>query len=321
MDKSVKRNILLGLFVVVGIVLFIIGIFLVGAKSEMFKNTFPLSAKFTNATGLKIGSNVRYNGVKVGIVKTVNIIDDSTVQVDMQIEDSKRMFITTTAVATIASDGLMGDKLVNIITGKPGGITIRNYAYLQTHNPINTEQVLQTLSGSNENIRMITENLKILTSDLNNKNGALQMLYKDTDAAFDLKTSFSNLRLVTGKVAQVSQTLQDITALIQHGKGTAAELLNDTVLGHNLASTMASLKETSNKLNAVSNQLSLTVQHVNNGNGTVNMLLTDTTLAANVQQSVLNLKKASKGLDEDMEGLKHSFLLRKYFRKKSRKNK
>ena len=68
MDKDLKRNILLGFFVMMGIILFIIGIFLVGSKNEMFQKTFPITARFTNATGLKLGSNVRYNGVKVGIV-------------------------------------------------------------------------------------------------------------------------------------------------------------------------------------------------------------------------------------------------------------
>lgn len=319
MDRSIRRNILLGFFVMVGIILFIIGIFLVGAKSEMFKKTFPLTAKFTNATGLKNGSNVRYNGVKVGIVTTVNIIDDSTVQVDMQIENSKRPFITTSAIATIASDGLMGDKIINISTGNTKGMPIQSNDNLQAHNPINTDQVMQTLNSSNENIKVITENLKTLTADLNDKNGTIQMLYKDPEAAFDLKTSFSNLRMVTEHVTKLSKTLQGITADIQHGKGTVAELLNDTALGNDMVSTMASLKATSNKLNAVSNQLSLTTQRVNNGNGTVNMLLTDTAFAANVQQSVVNLKQASKGLDEDMEGLKHSFLLRRYFRKKMKK--
>src|ERR1017187_1950238 len=114
MDKTLRKNIFLGFFVLIGIILFIVGIFLVGSKNEMFQKTFPITARFTNATGLKSGSNVRYNGVKVGIVKSVNLINDTLVQVDMSIEEDKRHFILTNATAAIASDGLMGDKIVNI---------------------------------------------------------------------------------------------------------------------------------------------------------------------------------------------------------------
>ena len=90
MDKTLRKNILLGFFVLIGMGLFIAAIFLVGSKSELFSKTFPLTAKFNNATGLKAGNNVRYNGVKVGIVKAVNLVNDTTVQVDMQIQESKR---------------------------------------------------------------------------------------------------------------------------------------------------------------------------------------------------------------------------------------
>ena len=78
---------------------------------------------------------------------------------------------------------------------------------------------------------------------------------------------------------------------------------------------------TSDALTKASGNLSETIQHANSGKGAVNMLLTDTAFSANVQQSMLNIKDASKGLNENMEALKHSFLTRSYFRKQARKNK
>jgi len=320
MDKALRKNILLGFFVTVGIVLFIVGIFAVGSKSEMFKKTFIIKAKFSNATGLKVASNVRFNGVKVGIVKAVNLINDTLVQVDMQIEESKHSFITRNAIATIASDGLMGDKMVNLTDEKGGGEIVQNNDLVQSHNALNTDEVLQTLSGSNENIKVITDNLKILTSALNSDNGTIQTLYKDPEMARSLKQSFGNLNLVSSNVLNVSTNLQAITYRIQHGNGTIAEILNDTVLGNDLANTLSTLQETSQKLDIVSNQLSATMQRVNSGKGTVGVLLSDTAFSANVQQSMINIKSASKNLDEDMEGLKHSFLLKKYFRKKAKKD-
>jgi len=321
MDKTLRKNILLGFFVLVGIILFIAGIFLVGSKNEMFTKTFGITAKFTNATGLKAGSNVRYNGVKVGIVKAVALINDTLVQVDMMIEQSKRSFILKTAIASIASDGLMGDKIVNISAGKNPGLQVQDNDMLQANNPLVTDQVLQTLSQSNENIKVITDNLKKITSDLNSNNGSVQLLYKDSLMAKNLKQSFTNLGAITGKVLDVSNSLQNITSQIQNGNGALGEILNDTSLANNLTYTFDKLKETSDALNIASGKLSETIQHANSGKGALNMILTDTVFSATVQQSMLNIKSASKGLDENMEALKHNFLTRGYFRKQARKNK
>ena len=321
MDKTIRKNILLGLFVLGGIILFIVLIFMVGAKNEMFLKTFPITARFSNATGLKVGSNVRYNGVKVGIVKSVVLINDTIVQVDMNIEEGKRGFIHTTAIATIASDGLMGDKLVNLIPGKTEGEVVKNNDIIHVQNPLNTDKVMQTLSQSNENIKVITDNLKTLTSDIASGTGTVQSLYKDTLMAKNLKQSFSNLDAITSKVLTVSNSLQQVTAQIQHGNGLLSEVINDTGLANNLAYTMDKLKETSDELIKVSGSLNKTVQSANSGKGALNMLLTDTAFSANVQQSMSNIKKASVGLNENMEALKHNFLTRGYFRRQARKNK
>jgi len=320
MDKSVRKNILLGLFVLIGIVLFIFGIFQVGSKNQMFSKTFGLTARFTNASGLKTGSNVRFNGVNVGIVKSIKLINDTLVQVDLQIENSKKTFITRSAIASIASDGLMGDKIINIVTYKNGGEPIHENDTILSHNPLNTDMVMQTLNVSNENIKEITENLKTLTSDLNSKDGTVQALYKDPAMANSLKRSFNNLDAASNKVLAVSTSLQQITAQIQHGNGAFETILYDTSVSHNIGYMINKLKDASVELNKTSSQLSVTVQHANSGNGTVNMLLTDTAFASEVQQSMLNIKKASAGLDENMEALKHSLLLRRYFKKKAKEN-
>ena len=315
MDTGIRKKILLGLFVTVGIILFLVGIFFIGSKNELFDKTFPVTARFSNAGGLKIGSNVRFNGVKVGIVKKVSIISDTLVQVEMQIEQSKRQFITINSMASIASDGLMGDKLISITPGIPGGALVQDNEEIMSHNSINMDEMMGTLNESNKNVKTITDNLKTLTNDLNTENGTIQSLYKDPEMANNLKSSFSNLNAVTYKVLNVSNSLHIITNQIQNGNGAMGELINDTALGRSLVNTMSNLKSTSEELNMVSGQLSATMTQVNSGKGPMNTLLTDTALSNNIQQSMFNIKAATGKLDQDLEGLKHTFLLRRYFRK------
>jgi len=318
MDKETKLNIRLGLFVAIGIVIFIVGIFLVGARNGMFTKSFTIKAYFTNTSGLKPGGNVRYDGVKVGIVKTVKIINDSTVEVIMSIDESKHEFITKSATATIASDGLMGDKLVNIMSGIPNSPQTEEGDVIKTKKDINMDAMLEKLGGTSDNINVITDNLKNITSDLNSKKGAIQSLYKDTSLTIELRQTFANLNTMSLDVKRAGQSIEQITSKMQNGKGAISEVLNDTALGRNLVKTISNLKETSEKLSAASDQVNLTMRRVNSPNGPVNTLLTDTSLSNNIKQSAVNIKKASERLDEDLEGLQHSFLLKGYFKKKDK---
>jgi phospholipid/cholesterol/gamma-HCH transport system substrate-binding protein len=323
MDKSYRKHIILGLFVVVGVVLFIVGLFQVGSRDEMFKKTFVITTRFANASGLKAGSIVRYNGVKVGNVKAVSLINDTAVRVDMRIEEGKRQFILQNVIASIASDGLMGDKFVNLTASKnpePGIAVVANNDNIKSRSPLNTDEIFRTLSATNENVKVISDNLKKLTTDLNSENGTIQALYKDPQMAKNLKNSFGNLNAITGKVLGVSKSLQQITDKVQNGEGTIGGLINDTTLGKDLAHTLTKLKQTSDELNKITGQLSVTMDHVNKGNGAVNMFLTDSAFSADIKQSMSNIKVASEKLDTNMDAMKHNFLFRGYYKKKEKES-
>jgi phospholipid/cholesterol/gamma-HCH transport system substrate-binding protein len=318
MDKEFRKKVMLGLFVVIGLGLFIIGIFLIGSKSEMFTKSFIISARFKDAAGLKKGGNVRFNGVKVGIVDAVTILNDTAIQVDMKIEEAKHKFITQFAIAKIASDGLMGDKMIDITNLQPGGAAIADKGTITSRNPLNTDDMLETLNATNKNVKVITDNLKVLTDNLNNAKGTFQALYKDTTMAINIKQSINNFKAMSLDVAKAGNDIKQITWKIQNGNGSMSRMINDTTLGHNLATAVNKLKSVSEKLNSASDQINVTMTHINSGEGTVNQVLTDPKLSANVKQSVENIKTASVTLNEDLEALKHSIFLRGYFKKKAK---
>jgi len=316
MDQDTKRNIKLGLFVVVGIIVFIFGIFLVGAKSGLFTKSFNVYAIFKNTSGLKPGANIRFDGVKVGTVKSVTIMNDSSIRVDMNIDESKHEFITKTAIASVASDGLMGDEIVNITSGTPGSPMTQNGDQLQSSQPLDMDKMIAKLSGTSDNVNAITENLKHLTDDLNTKNGSIQSLFKDTTMAVNLQQTFANLKATSDVFLAEGNDLRRTTNELTHGNGVVAKLINDPTLSNNLTSTVAKLKETSDKLGTIADQANLTMQHANTGNGPLNTVLTDTAMANNIKAIIANLKKASINLNEDLIAAQHNFLLRGYFKNK-----
>lgn len=93
-------------------------LYLIGAKRSLFSDTFKISAEFYNVNGLMSGNNVRFSGINVGTVESVNIVSDSSVLVVMLIEDKVKSYIKKNSVATVGTDGLMGNKLININAAK-----------------------------------------------------------------------------------------------------------------------------------------------------------------------------------------------------------
>jgi len=81
-----KFKIRLGLFVAIGLALFVIAIFVIGRQKNLFNPVFRISSNFANVGGLQVGNNVRFSGINVGTVNNITIINDSTVKVDMYIK-------------------------------------------------------------------------------------------------------------------------------------------------------------------------------------------------------------------------------------------
>src|SRR5258706_16439224 len=88
-----KFKLRLGLFIAIGLGLFVITIFIIGKQKNLFNPVFKLTTTFYNISGLQVGNNVRFSGINVGTVDNIKIINDSTVRVDMIVKKEVQQFI------------------------------------------------------------------------------------------------------------------------------------------------------------------------------------------------------------------------------------
>ena len=170
MKNTRSQKLRLGFFVILGTILFITGVYLIGQRQNMFKKTFMISAYFQNVNGLQNGNNVRYSGIDIGSVKGITMINDSTIKVDMAIEEKIISHIKKNAIATIGSDGLVGNMIVNIVPGIGIDALISNGDIIETYSKIGADDILSTLSVSSENAALLTSDLlKITTAMIEGK--------------------------------------------------------------------------------------------------------------------------------------------------------
>jgi phospholipid/cholesterol/gamma-HCH transport system substrate-binding protein len=183
----------LGLFVSIALILFAAAVYLIGKHKNMFGNTFQLQAVFKNVNGLKEGNNIRFSGINVGTINNIEILTDTTVKVDMVLEQKVKKFIKKDASASISSDGLMGDKVLVI---SPGSFEMEHVAendILQVHNPVGTEEILASVKVTAENAEVITDQLASIFYKINNGKGALSKLIGDAEFARNLDNTMENL--------------------------------------------------------------------------------------------------------------------------------
>jgi phospholipid/cholesterol/gamma-HCH transport system substrate-binding protein len=321
MRKEVFRNIRLGIFVVVGMMVLIIGLYLVGNNRNMFNSTFKVRTTFNDVGGLQTGNNVRYAGINVGTIDNIEILNDTTIEVQMLIVKKMKNFLRKNSVASIGTDGLVGSKLVNIEPGTPDSPVIAEGDNLQSLKAVDTEKMLRTLELTNQNIATISGNLKAVTENITKSRGTLYTLLMDTSLAGSLTHTIDNVQNFSKDLASVSNDFGAMVNGVRDGKGTLGMLVNDTVTSAEFKQTIAQLKQSGQQISELSANINRVTAKMENGGGTFSTLLNDSTSANNMKESFSNLKESSERLNENLEALKHSFLLRGAFRKMEKEKK
>ncbi|HXC05133.1 MAG TPA: MlaD family protein [Bacteroidia bacterium] len=309
-----------GTFVIATTIVFIIGLYKIGGKRRMFRSTVQVSVVFKNVNGLTAGNNVRFGGIDVGTVSEVTILADTAVKASLSIEDAAAHFITSNAVASIGTDGLMGNKIVNIIPGKSGGIPVKEGGSLQTLPLIELDNAMRTLYKTNDNLQLITDDARIVMSRFSNKN-TLWSLLMDTAVADNVKQAIVNVKLSGRNVIQITHGLDEMVDNVNKGKGSLGALIKDTALSGNLHRTAVDIGIMGKQAATMSTELSGLSDRVSHGQGSVGALLQDSTLVSKVDQAILDFKRGAANFDSSMISLKQNILLRKGIRRQEKKAK
>jgi len=198
MKKNTSNSIRLGVFVTLGLLLLIAGIYFIGKKQQLFNSTIQLSAVFKDISGLVVGNNVRFSGINIGVIDNIEIIADTAVRVDMSIDSKITKFIKNDAKAVIGSDGLIGNKLLTILPGTSSQKPLKNKDYLATTAPVSIDDILVNLEISSLNAAMITEDLSIIMNNIRLGKGTIGKLFMDTAFAKTIDQTLGTIKQGAG---------------------------------------------------------------------------------------------------------------------------
>lgn len=324
MAKKGTNNIKLGIFVLGGLLFLVVLLYMIGKNENLFGSTYPLKVRFENAQGIVAGNNVRFSGIQAGTVKKVRILNDTTIEVTLSIEKKMETIIRKNALVSVGTDGLVGNKVVNISPSKePAPLAVAGDLLVPKKTP-STEEMLLTLSKTNNDIAIIASELKNTVQRVNNAN-ALWSILNDVTIPREIQTSAANVRLATERAGMMAANLDAIVRDIKNGKGSLGEVLRDTTIARNLNSAVLKIKSVGNEADslavALKNWQVKLAYEVHHGKGPVNALLNDSMMVKNLNASLDNIQKGTDGFNQNMEALKHNFLFRGYFRRQEKQKK
>jgi phospholipid/cholesterol/gamma-HCH transport system substrate-binding protein len=314
MEKTTAEKILLGIFVITGLTVFVVAIYFIGNKQQMFGKTENLIAVFTNVGGLQLGNNVRFSGINIGTVRGIEIVNDTTIYVEMQIEKTYFKYIKKDAIASIGSDGLVGSVIINIMPGIGNASKVNPGDIINSNKRVRTDDMLNTLNITNQNAAKLTSDLLKITNDINNGKGTIGILLRDTTMANDFKETIHNLKITSQKTTQTIDNLNSqITSL--DNKNNVIGVLKDTLVANKIKHIINNLDKSSKDINKVVTNLNSTIVNIKEGKGAINYLSNDPNLVVKIDSTMTNLNEASKKLSENLEALKHNWFFRDYFKK------
>ncbi|PIS28684.1 MAG: hypothetical protein COT43_05895 [Candidatus Marinimicrobia bacterium CG08_land_8_20_14_0_20_45_22] len=291
MRKEISNKIKLGIFVIIGIAVLIVGIYFIGEGQQLFRQTFRLIGTFNDVAGLQAGNNVRLSGVNVGVVDLISIVSDTSVKVEIVIDERVRQFIRKDAMISIGSEGLMGNKMLIITPGTGDKKVIENNDIVQTSRPINLDDIFISLKSTIDNTSLIIQDLSSITSSLESGKGTVGRLLMDRSMAQNFDSTIINLK----------EGSDGFKYLVDDVTGGFAQI--------NIKDILLSLKTTMDNTSRITGDLSLIVSNLQSGEGTLGKLLTDQALQQNIDSTVINLKKGTDEFNVVMKKAKNSWLL------------
>ncbi|MEO5977800.1 MAG: MlaD family protein [Chryseolinea sp.] len=314
-ETSNKRAVMVGLFVIIGVIILIAGVLMIGSLHETFKKKMQVVARFDDVAGLQSGNNVWFSGVKIGTVGKLNFYKESQVEVIVNIELKAQEYIRKNARIKIGTDGLIGNKILIIYGGTSGAGQIEGGDTLQVEKTFSQEDMVNTLQENNKNILSVTFDLKALSKKIADGEGTIGKLIGDDAVYENVAAATTSLRAASTDAAKLMASMQTLSEGLNK-KGTLAhELANDTTVFKSLQSSVQQFRKMADTASAVINNLQVAEK---NPNTAIGVLLHDKETGDHIKVIVKNLESSSKTLNEDLIAAQHNFFLRGYFKGKDK---
>jgi phospholipid/cholesterol/gamma-HCH transport system substrate-binding protein len=311
-----KRNLAVGVFIIVGLVLFATGIFMIGNRHEAFAKYVFLYTEFADLGGISKGSKVQVAGMDAGQVTKINVPQSPSgrFRVKMKIDEQFAGLVRTDSFVSVDTEGVVGNTFLTIHPGSPGAPIAGSESILIGKAPVNVADLLShglvLMNDADATLKQLGGKIDItldgvngavinandLLAGLKEGRGTAGMLLRDESVASQIRETMANVQSTTANLNRASTQVDGIVSDVQQRQ-----------LPQKLDETMTQIGSASSQANATVGQVRQSLAQA---------LGPDTngiTAAQNINETLSNLNAATGNIAEDTEALKHNFFFRGFF--------
>jgi phospholipid/cholesterol/gamma-HCH transport system substrate-binding protein len=321
MKKERKiANAKLGALVLASMIFLVFSLYLIGKNQNIFGSSIKVIAEMENVNGLLPGNNIRFKGMDIGTVSSIQMQNDSLIHVELLIHKSMQPFIKNNMKTTINTDGLMGNKILHINPAEEDAPAVKPGDILYALPQIDTDEMLKTLNSTGNFLEKTLMNLSQITDKLN-ESEALWTLLSGPELVTDLNVAIRKFKDAGANAAEMTKSGKNIISSFEKGDGIVNTLFTDSIMNSNFEETLMQLKNTSAEAAEMMGSMNQLLNNIQNGEGTAGLILQDSVFREQVDQTLQNLESSTYKLNENMEAMKSNFLFRGYFRKQEKARK
>jgi phospholipid/cholesterol/gamma-HCH transport system substrate-binding protein len=296
-----------GAFVVIGALLFTAALFVIGERRMLFENRFEVYTEFAKLGQLEAGAIVRVAGMNAGEVTEIQVPESPTqkFRVKMEVRDDLHPLVRTDSIASAQTEGLVGGIYVSIATGTAQAPEVPKGGTIPSREPFALADLLAQASDTVAQVNMTVEKL---SGDLETTIDQIEMTTKDAHQLFIDITP--QIKATAENGSRISADTQRIIESVRAGEGTLGKLINDDGLYVRAREIADEAKTVMANVRQVSDEARRAIADFRSEDGPAQGLFAD------MRVTLSQAREATADLTDNMEAMKHNFLLRGFFNRR-----
>ena len=302
-----KRAVGAGAFVLIGLLLFVVALFMIGERRMLFERRFTVYTEFSRLGEIELGAPVRVAGAGAGEVVEIEPPSrpSAKFRVKMEVREALHPIIRTDSVAVPQTEGLIGGVFVNIGAGTDQAPQVADGGAIPGREPVQISDLLQQASDT---MMMVGDTVAALRGDAEIAMKEIASTSQEAHALLD--TVKPDLEAMAANGRLISNDTRELMAKINGGQGTVGKLVNNDELYRQLQEVTRQAQDVMGNLHQVSDEARRAIVDFRSKDGPAQGLLAD------MRTTIGQAREATADLADNMEAMKHNFLLRGFFNKR-----
>ena len=308
------RNVLVGAFVMAGLALFAVGLFLVGDRRLLFTPSFELHTTFTKVSGLQVGTKVRVAGLDAGEVLNIAIPSrpSEPFRVRMRLRDDLRPLVRADSVCAVQTDGIVGSAFIQVGRGTDEAPMVEAGSTIEGMDPVEFADLIQE---GRQTFQTVAREIGELGADMADVvDGLTEVTRSTSDLITDVGSDVKLISAASARFVEDSERLladaRGIAADIRAGEGSLGKLLTDDALYRSWVNILDEAEQTVSSLRRTTDRAREMVDSMGSRDGAAQQIV------QSLRDTLTDTREVMSDLSEGTEALKRNFLFRGFFRER-----